>query len=177
MTINILALVLVTTILGIIIHVIWWRVKRPKDDILALTFSTIALPFFLTCIIWYQIKPLEWSMKSATLEDLTQLIALAIIHFFAGFYYMGCYTAAQAASPTVLILLMSNQTTHGTTKIAIEKKLTDELVCGNLVEAAIHERFIIYKYQRLDLGLGGQLLLAFGRTARKLVGFPINPTG
>jgi hypothetical protein len=177
MTISILALVLLTTIIGIIIHVIWWRLKRPKDDILALFLSTIALPFFLTCTICCQIKLFEWSIKSASLEDLAQLISLAIIHFFAGFYYMGCYTGAQAASPTVLILLMSNQTPRGITKIAIEKKLTDELVCGNLVEAAIHERFIIYKNKRLELGIRGRLLLKFGITARKLVGFPINPTG
>jgi hypothetical protein len=177
MTLTILALVLGTTILGIIIHVIWWRIKRPKDDVLALAFATIAIPFGANWIMCSRINPSLWVPHTLNIECLLSIAALGIIHFFVGFYYMGCYTGAQAASPTVLILLMADNKSEGVTKEEIETKLTDDIVCGNLVEAAIHERFIIDEKNKLTVGPRGRLLLSFGRTARKLVGFPVNPAG
>jgi len=166
----IIAIGVVTTLAGLVVHIVWWRIKRPADDVLALAVVMGILPLILTFVASCLLPASPGISSVSVLDRVVQLGALSIMHLFIALVYMSCYTAAQAASPTVLMVLMAKNSPHGITKEEIEKHLTDDLVCGNLVQAAIHERFVIETHGVLTMGHRGKLLRRMGRTARKLVG-------
>lgn len=168
MTLSLIALAVATTLLGIAVHIVWWRLQRPVDDTRALTIVVgwVPLGFSVASTLAFS-SPGRPPVLSAGYFLL--LGALAVLHGLFALVYMSCYTAAQAASPTVLIVLAASAP-EGVTRAQLESRLTDDLVCGDLVQAAIDEKFVELKEGRLHIGRLGRGLLSMGRLVRKLAG-------
>lgn len=170
MTCLLIGIGIATTLVGLVAHIIYWRIRRPADDVLALALFVGMIPLILSSIAYLHYFTVTATSAWLDLNQLLPLGALAIMHMIFALVYMSAYTAAQAASPTVLIVLLAQNDHAGTTKKDIEGHLTDDLVCGNLVQAAIHEKFVTEQNGNLVLGGRGRVLLILGRLARKLAG-------
>jgi len=161
---------LATTFIGLAVHILWWRIRRPADDVRALALVMGVLPLLLSVTSYWFFLAGPALLPGTLTGQIVPAAALAIMHGFIALVYMSCYTAAQAASPTVLIVLLARHDPAGVTKEYIESHLTDDLVCGNLVQAAIHEKFVAEVDGALVLDSRGRGLRKMGRIARKLAG-------
>lgn len=169
MTLSLIAVVIGATLAGVVVHIIWWRIQRPVDDALSLAVIVGVGPLLLSVAATLS-RPTLACAPEFSLQYLILLGALALLHGLFALVYMSCYTAAQAASPTVLIVLSAANTRGGITREELESRLTDDLVCGDLIGAAIDEKFVELKNGQLTIGHRGRGLLAMGRRVRRLAG-------
>lgn len=169
MTYSMLAIAIIATLVGIAAHIVWWQIRRPADDTLALAIvvglGPLVMSLSATMVISCTTVP-----PSLSVEFLATIAAISILHGVLALIYMSCYTAAQAASPTVLIVLLAANSEQGVTKEELEKYLTDDLLSGALVHAAIDEKFVDLRNGGLHIGRRGRWLLTMGRLVRKLAG-------
>jgi len=66
------------------LHLVWWRVNRPKRDLLAL-------------FLWFLALPLPWLIWKAG-------VGAFLVHFWLSAQYLAVYPAFQASSPTLHLL-------------------------------------------------------------------------
>ena len=82
-------------LIAFIVHLAWWHLARPKDDLKVLALCMAAVPVFVTV-------PLYLLSPSNPLE----LLLALIMAWAMGVAYLFWYPAAQAASPTMLITIL-----------------------------------------------------------------------
>jgi hypothetical protein len=115
------------------VHVIWWRLHRPSDDLRALALVMIVGPLAVTVgtgLLWGGI-------------DLSQTAFSAMASVSLGLAYLCWYPAAQAASPTMLLtLLAARKGTEGVSREEMEAALPEERLVNESVENLFHERFV-----------------------------------
>ncbi len=140
MTLFLIAIAVGATLAGVVIHIAWWRLQRPVDDARALAFivGLVPLAFSVTSTL---VMSLPDRPPLLSLGYLLLLGALSMLHGLFALVYMSCYTAAQAASPTVLVVLLARNSGRGVSQAELADRLTDDLVCGDLVQAAVDEKF------------------------------------
>lgn len=152
MSIFFLSVLLTSFAAGLLIHVIVWRMRRPKDDAAALFIVVVLLPLLGSCAG----ASLLTSLRSLQLVD--ALFLACIFHFGTGFMYMSLYTASQAASPTSLILLrMAQAGPDGISETELCEQFTSQQLSGGSVRSGIDEGFL------LDAGDGKLLVAARGK--------------
>ncbi|NBD39205.1 MAG: hypothetical protein GVY10_11615 [Verrucomicrobia bacterium] len=120
-------------IAALAVHVVWWRLHRPSDDLRALAMVMVAAPLAVTVgtgLLWGGI-------------DLSQTAFSAIAAVSLGLAYLCWYPAAQAASPTMLLtLLAARKGTEGLSREEMEAALPEERLVNESVENLFHERFV-----------------------------------
>ena len=163
---SLLAIYLVAIAIGIAIHTVVWRIGRPKDDASALFKLVVLLPFLESGVAAFYLLDLRG------LQLLDALVLSGIFHFGAGFLYMGLYTAAQAASPTSLILLrLAQSTSDGIEEAELCEAFTWQQLSGDSVQSAIDEGFLAVKGRgELALAPRGRALLRITSVTRRFLG-------
>jgi len=122
---------------GVVIHILLWRLNRPKDDAAALFKLVALLPLLGSSFGAFAFVGLRG------LELLDACLLAAIFHFLTGFTYMSLYTASQAASPTSLILLRLAQAgSQGIAEAELCEQFTAQQLSGDSVESALNEGFL-----------------------------------
>ncbi len=169
MTFHLLIVSLAATLAAIPVHVIWWRWRRPADDVSALFMLLCILPF-LGVAAWhvFSVLPVMPTMAWA-FETLLTVAALATLHATLGLVYINSYAAVQAASPTVLVLLTCDSR-EGATREDLRAVVSDDLACRALVHAGLDEGFFGKTADRLHLAARGRTLLRLGRRFRDFLG-------
>lgn len=152
---------------GWFIHLLWWRVARPKDDLKALAVCLLLVPAVLSFAI------LLFGWLDSTGWFLTVVLALGL-----GTAYIFWYPAAQAASPTMLITILAYQAgKDGITESMLKDRLSEKVLSGNSIDSLLHEKFA-----RQDGGEGlvlaprGRRTLTVIQLLRRSAGFH-NPKG
>lgn len=169
MTFNLLIVSFAATLVAIPIHVIWWRWRRPADDVSALFLLLCILPF-LSVAAWHVFNVLPVTITIAwAFETLLTVAALATLHATLASVYINSYAAVQAASPTVLVLLTCDSR-DGATKDELRAVVSDDLACRALVHAGLDEGFFGKTSDRLHLAARGRTLIRFGRMFREFLG-------
>lgn len=153
LNIILLAVFLGAFFFGVAIHVIVWRIRRPKDDAAALFRLVVLLPLLGSGLGAFALLDVRG------LQLLDAFLLGAIFHFGAGFTYMSLYTASQAASPTSLILMrLASAGAAGISEVELCEQFTSQQLSGDSVQSAVDERF-------LSAAADGTLVLApRGRT-------------
>lgn len=169
MTLEIIGLSLFTTALGLAAHIGWWRISRPRDDAAVLLLLMGVLPWVLTVAGALAGGWIPTGVGDFLSTILEVMVPLVLLHTLIAFVYMSCYTAAQAASPTVLIMLACLGRPEGLTREQLLSTLDDSLLCGDLVEAGLDEKLIATEDERLVLAPRGRFLLKLGRTLRNFL--------
>lgn len=82
-------------VIALAAHIVWWRVRRPRSDIAALLLVLLVAPVTLCIGLWYRSRPF----------DGVDLLAALLLHVSLASAYIQTYPAAQAASPSLQILL------------------------------------------------------------------------
>jgi hypothetical protein len=168
MTVSVIGLSLLATAIGLAFHVLWWRVRRPRDDAAVLFFLMGGLPWLLTAgvlLLYLQ----QTGADELQNTFLSILLPLGLINTLIALVYMSCYTAAQAASPSVLIILACLGRPDGISREELLLTLDNDLLCGDLVQAGLDEKLIVAHNDRLELAPRGRFLLKLGRTLRRFL--------
>lgn len=169
MTFQLLFASLIATLAAIPIQVLWWRWRRPADDVTALIALFCLLPF-LGVASWHIIDTFPATITSNWLvQVLITVGALAILHGTLGLAYVNSYAAVQAASPTVLVLLACDSR-EGASGEELRALIADDLACRALVRAGLDEGFFGSKSGCLHLKTRGRTLVRIGRRFRDFLG-------
>ncbi len=145
---------------GWLLHLAWWRVRRPADDLRALVLSVLVLPALAGALAAIPVQP--------TLPEL--LMGYGVLGAL-GLAYSAWYPAAQAASPTMLIVLqLGHAGQRGLTATEITAAFDDDQLCRNLIRNLVDERFAVERNGRLYPGPRGHRLLRALGGLRRCIG-------
>lgn len=101
-------------------HVAWWRASRPRSDLAALLLALVVAPVALLVAAWWRLRPF----------DAVDLLAAALLHLALASAYVQTYPAAQAASPSLQILL------------ALGARRADGLTADELAAVFSHDQLV-----------------------------------
>lgn len=150
--------------IGFVMHVIWWRVSRPQDDFRALAISFFVLPAIMTGV------GACGSIPAAELE-LREWLSAYVLNLMVSATYIMYYPAAQAASPTMLLVLeIARASKVGATRERIRNAFDSELLCRQGIDNLVHERFADEENGKLAVAQRGAFLLRMLNTWRGILG-------
>jgi hypothetical protein len=123
---------------GLTAHILWWRRRRPQDDVKALLACLVIGPAALALgYTAFAQGPsasggLAWGSGCLT----------ALLAAFLGMCYVISYPGAQAASPTMLILLQAARSgEQGIRPPELMDALDEKMLCDNILTSLVHEEF------------------------------------
>jgi hypothetical protein len=162
MLLAVLTTALAALALPFAIHVLWWRLQRPKDDLKILALLIVAMPPLLA------LASLLVTQLSLA-EGLLAFIASGLL----GATYLFWYPAAQAASPTMLITLEARR--HGAKGVSaseLQACMPDEQLVREGIDNLFHENFAReHSDGHLSLTPRGQRTQGIITQLRKAAGF------
>ena len=150
---------------GLALHVAWWRIRRPTQDVPALLGCVIFFPIFLAALFPFCGPD---RALSGSPEEFFALLFLTALH---GFHYVMIYPAWQAASPTVLVILKMDADRE-VTREELVSEIDQDLVCEGTLRRLLNERWIVREKETVSLSNRGEILTAFCRQWRKLLNLP-----
>lgn len=161
---TLLSLLIGAFVFGLALHIVIWRVRRPIDDAAALMHLVVSLPAAFSGIgIW----------ACGCIESPMDAIGLALMfHLGTGFTYMSLYTAAQAASPTSLVLLALAGKPKGLSEVEVRDLFTTDLLSGKSVQSAIDEEILHLDGDKLSLAPRGASLIRVCNGLRSILALP-----
>ena len=116
---------------GWLLHLAWWRLSRPVDDLRALVASLILFPAGFLSILLFS------GAMTAQSWFLSLLLSACL-----GSAYIFWYPAAQAASPTMLMtIIVARSGEKGCTEDDLRSLLSEEVLSGNSLDSLVGERF------------------------------------
>jgi hypothetical protein len=127
----------VVTLIGLMVHIIWWRIKRPKDDVRALVLCLVVLPVLIVLGIYAY-------RTQGTARDILfwNIVTTAVLAVILGSTYILSYPGAQAGSPSMLILLnLAAREPNGMTREELMNGFDDAMLCNETIASVVHERF------------------------------------
>ncbi|HWG44316.1 MAG TPA: hypothetical protein VN688_16175 [Gemmataceae bacterium] len=154
--------------IGLAIHVLWWRLRRPKDDISALALCLLLLPAAI------QFTGGSWLWYAGSIRHLMvdSFLILGFIVSLAAVYIIS-YPAAQAASPTMLVALrLAQRGEAGMSVKELVASLENADICGETVPRLLDERFACAVEGRLFLAKRGMQMVRVCLAWRYLLGLP-----
>ena len=161
MTFNAILIGLLLFVLGFAIHVAWWRLSRPKDDIRALAACFILFPAILSIA----------GNGGTSLLTSREWMAAYLCALLVSATYIMYYPAAQAASPTMLLVLeIARSSKTGATRQSIRNAFDSELLCRQGIENLVHEKFAAEENGTLMIAPRGAVLLQFLNNWRRILG-------
>lgn len=146
----------------LVLHVIAWRLRRPKADI-----ALLVMIFFTPLVIFLIIAP-RYEIPFLA------LMAVALLHTALSCSYILIYPASQAASPSLKIMrLVDKAKPDGLT----EEEIARQFESGELLEARIQDliaaKMIHQKGDQLSLTPLGQAFVAPFVYLRQILGLPL----
>jgi hypothetical protein len=137
---------------GCLVHIVLWRVKRPRDDFRGLAVCLLVLPGAGGILIC-----LAGLLPAVTLRETLAGMAVTVA---LGASYIMYYPAAQAASPTMLVVIKIGRAGRtGITRAQLLKAFDDGLLCRQSIENLVHERFADERDGKLVVAPRGVFLL------------------
>lgn len=121
---------IVTFLICLSLHIIWWRYRHPKNDIFALI-----LVFFLV--------PAIFVVAAYILHiPLINLLSIILLHTALSCAYIMSYPAVQAKCPSLnVMLIVSRAMPHGVTKEEIKQQLGDDALLDISIQKMTEEGF------------------------------------
>ena len=114
-----------------IVHCAWWRLHRPKDDLLGLAACMLLVPAVMALALFF----------SESADSLFCLLAWFLASAL-GTAYLFWYPAAQAVSPTMLVAILAGRARDkGIGKDQLASILDEEMLTGDTLRNLLHEQF------------------------------------
>lgn len=143
---------------GLAAHVAWWRLSRPVDEFRALALSLLTGPALA-------------SLAAPGLMSWRERAGCATAALIFGGMYIMLYPAAQAASPTMLLVLrIAAKGPAGETREALREALDADTLSRKSIDDMVYGRFADEVDGVLHIAPRGQFLLRFLTRWRKLLG-------
>jgi hypothetical protein len=144
-------------------HVLWWRFSRPADDIRALVLCFIVMPSIASPAALF-LLPGALTAREAG--------AGLMVAFAIGAFYIMWYPAAQAASPTMLLVLqvVRSASAGGATRASLNEAFDNELLCRQSIANLVHQHFADERDGKLQIAPRGAALLSMLNAWRRFLG-------
>lgn len=154
---------------AICLHIAVWRWRHPQNHPLALLAIFILLPFafFIACIALTLSGKTAWAMAS------TDLLAAYLLNFSFSAAYILSYPAVQAASPSLVIVLMiGNSGAEGLLRGDLAHVFDDDVVLGPRIEDLVKGGLVTVEGGYYRLTSKGTVLIRFFVLMRYLLSLP-----
>ncbi|OHD69338.1 MAG: hypothetical protein A2W19_05360 [Spirochaetes bacterium RBG_16_49_21] len=151
----------------LLIHIIYWRLSKPKKQIKALFLIFIIIPLFISIVAGLFIM-----INIIMFVSLSELLLIIILYTALSCAYIQTYPAIQAWSPSLLLvnLIGSSKEPIKLEKlrdVIDENKLIKDRVIDLETEGLIH---ISKQNKSIILALKGKILAAFFIIYRRFIG-------
>jgi hypothetical protein len=146
-----------------LLHVSWWRLKRPKDDVRALVVCLLLVPALAAILLLF----------AGTIPGLTIREALAsiLVTIAVSSTYIMYYPAAQAASPSMLVIMkIASARKTGITRRDLLQAFDEDRLCRVGIDNLVHQRFAQEREGRLVVAPRGAVLLRVLTSWRRILG-------
>lgn len=155
----ILVIGIITFLISFSLHVIWWRWRRPKNDIIALVISFFFLPFLfflIACI--FRIS-------------LVNLLFIFLLHSALSGAYIMSYPVVQADSPMLNILLVINRAMpKGIRKEEIKQEMGSDDLLNVCMQKIVEEGFAKEAGDEIIPTIFGKIIASFFIMFRSFLG-------
>lgn len=146
-----------------ILHVAWWRLKRPKDDVRGLVICLLLIPAITVGVL-----VLTGAIPALSVRE---AVATILVVIAVGSTYIMYYPAAQAASPSMLVILkIASRRKTGITRDELLQSFDDDQLCRTGIENLVNERFAEERDGKLTVGPRGAALLHVLTSWRGILG-------
>jgi hypothetical protein len=153
------------TALGAAAHVVWWRVRRPRDDVRALGACLVALPL-AGVALWALFA--DTGPAGARGRD---ALVVGLLSALLGGVYIISYPGAQAGSPSMLILLrVAGHGAEGVGRAELAASFDERTLCDETLASLVHERFARRSDGRLVPAPRGKSMFRTCQAWRALLG-------
>lgn len=147
----------------LLIHIIIWRLRHPKRQILALFSLFLSFP-----VLFYLLLT-----RIGLLLDVKDLPQIYLLYYALSLAYIFTYPAAQAACPSFIILrIIRSSMPRGLTKDEIYTYCLGKKLFSSGIHDLLDENLVIDKNGWLELTEKGRLVLKIFIILRKLFGLP-----
>ncbi len=146
----------VTYFINHLLHLILWRLLKPKQDVRLLFLCLIGLPVGITCLIF----------------GFGHSIPLApfFFHLLLAANYIAIYPAFQASSPTVHLLEILRRAQNGLSKEEILESLSQKSSLNHRFQELVGGRLIKTNETQIRLSFFGKSLALFFFAYRRALG-------
>lgn len=142
------------------LHILLWRMRRPKNDFLALFFVFLFFPigFCTACFLFFYVNNID---PNAVIP-LKNFFAVLLLHVSLSSVYIQTYPSAQAVSPSLEILrLVGASMPRGLNKQEILLHFDKADIIFKRIEDLSNSKFIRIENDRLALTCLGKFLAKF----------------
>lgn len=150
---------------ALLIHVVWWRVRRPSADIGAMLGLFVLFP----CVVDGTMAAAGALGASTPLTPLESAAALVLNIALSG-AYLWTYPASQAQSPTLYILLAVGRAPDGLDRAGIVAALRAAGLVGDRIEDLLRNALVQREGDRIVLRPGGKALARVFTAYRRWLG-------
>jgi hypothetical protein len=149
-------------VIAFVLHVLVWRILKPRNDINALGLVFIVLPFVAGGALFLAYK------ETFCLAD---FVLSALLYLTVAAAYIQTYPGMRSNVPTLVIVNLIGRSKSGLTIEQIKATLTQEQMVQNKVEELADEGFVtMTSDQSIQLTARGRLLANCFIAYRRLLG-------
>ncbi len=150
-----------------LVHVIVWRVFKPRQHIVNLFLIFLILPFFFVVVF----AVLNVQFRIVMISD---LLSIFLLYFSLACVYIQTYPAIYAVAPSLkMVCLINKSMPGGLKKEEIKNFFTSKDLLNDRVKDLISENFIYMSDGEIRLKFKGKFLAGIFFAYRKLYGFQI----
>jgi len=144
------------------LHVLVWRIFKPRNDINALGLVFVVLPFVAGVALFFVFREKF---------PLAHFVLSALLYLAVAAAYIQTYPGMRSNVPTLVIVNLVGRSKSGLTVEQIKTTLTQEQMVQNKVEELADEGFVtIAPDQSIQLTARGRTLASIFITYRRLLG-------
>lgn len=158
--------------LSFAIHLIVWRLRRPKrqaETILMIFFVVLAGGFLA---LWSSNRALE-AFVGGIPENVHEYLHIALVFTSLTFAYIITYSAIQADSPSlVMVIAIANAGDEGIAKADFERSMTDELLVLPRIQDLLTDKMVYRDGEKYRLTHKGKLFIRLFIFYRGLLKLP-----
>lgn len=155
---------------SICLHVIVWRLLRPKSYLKALSavFFIVPASVFVIYVILF-----PGALPALSSFDTADLAALFLLYLLLAAAYILSYPSIQARSPSLLMLLVIEESMPRGRKFGeLERLFSSRGLVGDRLDDLLQGGFIKVSGQGCSITFRGRLLLGPFALLRRLLGLP-----
>lgn len=151
----------------LILHVMIWRIRRPKNDMgtLFLIFWVIPTLLFALYVLLSLTAMPQWALP------LGESAAMFMLYFALASAYMQNYPPAQVPAPTLkIILLFESAKSRGLSLEELGRLVNDRELVTTALDDLVNANMIVDRDGKYVLGASANLLIRSLKIYRKLLG-------
>lgn len=161
--------------LSLLLHVAWWRLGRPRADVRYLFLVFFGVPVVLAAATLVGVPVSSVPFLAGSSLSLVEAAAALLLAWALGAAYVQTYPAAQAQSPSLVVLLHLGGAPEGLTQDELLARFGPSSLVGNRIDDLVTNAFVRETPEGLTLTLPGRILASFFATYRGILG--LRPKG